>query len=176
MEGTIGEIRMFAGTFEPKSWAFCAGQILSVPQNTALFSILGTTYGGDGRNTFMLPNLCGRTAVGAGQGAETAYYPLGEKIGSETVTLNASNLPPHAHQQMASGDTPTVNTAAGTALASNTRATNPPMPKIYAAPGNPVQMGTITGPTGGSQPLNVVQPSLGINYIICTYGSYPSRN
>ena len=176
MEGTIGEIRMFAGVFEPKSWAFCLGQTLSVNQNTALFSILGTTYGGDGKNTFMLPNLGGRTAVGAGQGAGTTYYPLGAPTGSETVTLNASNLPPHAHQQMASADTPTGNTAAGTALASNTRVTNPPMANIYAAPADLVAMGTSTGPTGTSQPLSVVQPSLGINYIICTYGNYPSRN
>lgn len=176
MDGTIGEIRMFAGTFEPKNWAFCLGQTISIPQNTALFSILGVTYGGDGVKTFMLPNLGGRTAVGAGQGAGTTYYPLGEQTGSETVTLDASNLPSHVHQQMASGDTPTANTASGTALASNTRATNPPMPNIYAAPGDLVKMGTATGPAGGSQPVSVVQPSLGINYIICTYGAFPSRN
>jgi microcystin-dependent protein len=176
MEGTIGEIRMFAGIFEPRSWAFCLGQTLSISQNTALFSILGTTYGGDGRNTFMLPNLGGRTAVGAGQSAGTSNYTLGEPTGSETITLNESNLPPHTHQQMASGDTPTQNTASGAALASNTRATNPPMTNIYAVSGDPVPMGTPTGPAGGSKPLSVVQPSLGINYIICTSGYFPTRN
>lgn len=176
MDGTIGEIRMFAGTFEPRNWAFCLGQTLGVRQNSALFSILGTTYGGDGVNTFMLPNLGGRTAVGAGQGAGTAYYPLGAPTGSETVTLNESNLPPHVHQQMASADSPTTNTASGAALASNTRGTNPPMPNIYAAPGDLAKMGTSTAPAGGSQPVSVVQPSLGINYIICTVGAFPSRN
>lgn len=176
MDGTIGEIRMFAGTFEPKSWAFCLGQTLSVQQNQALFSILGTTYGGDGKNTFMLPNLGGRTAVGAGQSQGTSLYTLGDQTGNENVTLNSNNLPPHAHQQMASGDTPTQNIASGTALASNTRGTDPPMPNIYAAPGNLVPMGATTGISGASQPFSVVQPSLAINYIICTWGAFPSRN
>jgi microcystin-dependent protein len=177
MEGTIGEIRMFAGNFEPKSWAFCQGQIMAISGNTALYSILGTTYGGDGRSTFALPDLGGRTAVGAGQSGGTSQYQLGQQTGSENVTLTPGNLPPHVHQQMASSDAPVQNTAEGAVLASNTRSTNPPMANIYAANAdNSVAMGSMTAPAGGGQPVNVVQPSLGMNYVICLFGTFPPHN
>ena len=177
MEGTIGEIRMFAGNFAPKSWALCQGQLLAISQNTALFSILGTTYGGDGRTTFGLPNLQGRVALGIGNGPGLSGYVLGEQTGSESVTLLAQNLPPHSHLQNGSGDPPTQNSAGGASLATNGRATNPPMPNVYAAnANNPIGMGSMTGTTGGGQPVSLIQPVLGINYIVCLYGVFPSRN
>jgi microcystin-dependent protein len=175
MEGTIGEIRMFAGNFEPRSWAFCQGQLMSIAENTALFSILGTTYGGDGQVTFALPNLAGRTAVGAGQGAGLTNYVLGEMLGHETQTITQSNMPAHAHTMMATADGATTNVATGASLASNPRGGS--MPNIYeAGAANQVPLGSQTGPAGGNQPFSIIQPVLGINFVICMEGIYPSRN
>lgn len=176
MEGTIGEIRLFAGNFAPKNWALCQGQILAIQQNTALFSILGTTYGGNGQTTFGLPDFRGRVGIGVGQGPGLSNYILGQVQGTENMTLTQNNLPPHVHQQTASGNEPSQNTASGAALASNGRSTNPPMPNIYAAASNPVNMGSTTAPAGAGQPFSIVQPVLGMNYIICLFGVFPSRN
>src|SRR3954468_23228168 len=96
-EPFLGEIRMFGGNFAPRGWAFCNGQILSIAQNTALFSLLGTTYGGNGQTTFGLPDLRGRVAVSAGQGPGLSNYSLGELAGSESVTLTSANMPAHNH-------------------------------------------------------------------------------
>ena len=170
-EGFIGEIRMFAGNFAPKDWAFCQGQILSIAQNTALFSILGTTYGGDGRVTFALPNLSGRVPVGVGQGAGLTNRQLGEMSGTETVTLTTAQMPAHSH---------TVNavTADGNQnLPTNSFPANTKtLDKEYStvAP-NTTMNPTMIGVSGGSQPFGVMQPSLGMNYIICVNGIYPSR-
>src|SRR5690242_20983611 len=97
MEGTIAEIRMFAGNFAPRNWAFCASQILSIAQNTALFSLLGTTYGGNGQTTFALPDFRGRTPVGWGQGPGLSNYDLGQVGGTETSTLTVQTMPAHTH-------------------------------------------------------------------------------
>ena len=168
---------MFAGDFAPKNWAYCQGQLISISQNTALFSILGTTYGGDGRVTFGLPDLRGRVAVGPGQGPGLSNYALGEMIGTESVTLLSANLPQHNHPQMGSSNEPTSNSASGAALATNGRGTTPPMPNIYSTDGsNPVPMGVPTGVSGGGQPVSVLQPVMGMNYIVCMYGVFPSRN
>src|ERR1700754_404975 len=105
MEGYIAEIRLFAGNFAPRNWAYCAGQIISIAQNTALFSLLGTTYGGNGQTTFALPDLRGRAAVGTGQGGGLTNRVLGEIGGSESVTLLVSNLAPHNHM-VATNNTP----------------------------------------------------------------------
>ena len=170
-EGFIGEIRMFAGNFAPKDWAFCQGQLLSISQNTALFSILGTTYGGDGRSTFALPNLSGRVPVGVGQGAGLTNRQLGEMSGTETVTLTTAQMPAHSH---------TVNavTADGNQnLPTNSFPANTKtLDKEYStvAP-NTTMNPTMIGVSGGSQPFGVMQPSLGMNYIICVNGIYPSR-
>jgi microcystin-dependent protein len=175
MEGTMGEIRMFAGNFQPLSWAFCQGQIMSIAQNSALFSILGTTYGGDGVQTFALPNLAGRSSVGAGQAAGLTNYVLGEALGQETQTLTQSTMPAHTHAMMATSDGASTNVAAGGSLASNPRGGT--MPNIYeAGAANQVPMGSPTGPAGGNQPFSVIQPVLGMNFIICLEGIYPSRN
>jgi microcystin-dependent protein len=97
MEGTIGEIRMFAGTFAPRTWAFCSNQLISIAQNTALFSILGTTYGGNGQTTFALPDFRGRVAVGTGTGPGLPNVQLGQMAGTPTVTLLTTNMPAHNH-------------------------------------------------------------------------------
>ena len=170
-EPIIGEIRMFAGNYAPQGWAFCQGQLLSISQNTALFSILGTTYGGDGRVTFALPNLSGRVPVGVGQGAGLTNRQLGEMSGTETVTLTTAQMPAHSH---------TVNavTADGNQnLPTNSFPANTKtLDKEYStvAP-NTTMNPTMIGVSGGSQPFGVMQPSLGMNYIICVNGIYPSR-
>lgn len=182
MEGTIAEIRMFAGNFAPRNWAFCNGQIMAISQNTALFSILGTTYGGNGQTTFALPDLRGRVPVGAGQGPGLPNITLGEASGTPTTTLLTTNMPAHAHSFSASGsmacktgsgdaDSPGGNIPAGSATDEN-----------YAAPasGNgsmaPINVSGNTGVAGGSQPFSIMQPYLGMNYIICLFGIFPSRN
>jgi len=180
MEGTIGEIRMFAGTFPPRDWAFCSGQLLSIAQNTALFSILGTTYGGNGQTTFALPDLRSRTAIGVGQGPGLSNISLGEQSGTETVTLLTTQMPAHTHAtsgtlamgaKNGAGDSisPTGNypaVVAGTNFYSTTQ-------DAQMAPLN----GSLTiGVAGNSQPVPIRNPYLGMNYIICLFGIFPSRN
>ncbi|MCW3786698.1 phage tail protein [Plebeiibacterium sediminum] len=174
-EAMIGEIRMFAGNFAPRGWALCDGQLLSISQNTALFSILGTTYGGDGRTTFALPDLRGRVPMHAGSGTNLTSRSLGQKTGSETNTLNITQIPSHTHSvtvtnpvydDEANSDDPTGRYPAvsGENMYSDETNTNGATPEI-----------TI-GNAGGSQPVNNMQPSLTINFIIATSGVFPSRN
>jgi microcystin-dependent protein len=177
MEGTIGEIRMFAANFAPKFWALCQGQLLPIQQNQALFSILGTTYGGNGQTTFALPDLRGRVAVGFGNGADLSPNALGQMAGTETVTMLQTNMPAHNHQMIASNNPPTTNVTDGASLASNNNTVSPPMPNIYVAGApNPVPMASQTGTVGGNLPINNIQPYLSIEYIICMQGIFPSRN
>jgi microcystin-dependent protein len=177
MEGMIGEIRLFAGNFAPRSWAFCQGQVLSIASNSALFSILGTTYGGNGQTTFALPNFQGRDVIGTGTGPGLNTFSLGQQGGTETNTLSVSNLPAHTHEMMASADSPIGNSASGAVLASNSRSTTPPMPNIYdAGSSNPVTMASTTGNSGGNIPMTNMQPYLVLNYIICLQGLFPVRN
>jgi len=177
MEGTLAEIRLFAGNFGPRGWAICQGQILSIDQNTALFALIGTIYGGDGQTTFALPDLRGRVPVGVGQGPGLPYYDLGEMSGNPTITLLVSNIPSHTHAMTASADGPTPNTASGNSLASQSRANGGTMPNAYAAGAtSPVAMASQTSASGGNQPFSIMQPYLGLNYIICMEGFFPSRN
>lgn len=182
-EAYIGSLVLFAGNFAPRNWAFCDGSLLNISQNTALFSILGTTYGGNGTTTFALPDLRGRVAVHANNGQAgpgSAAVQLGERAGNNNVTLNTTQLPAHTHgQQFMSGAATTPTPAAGMSLAQangsvpgsgDTTTTN-----IYGSSGSPVAGGQ-TSPAGASQPVSVMQPYLGINYIICLYGLYPSRS
>ena len=178
MEGTIGEIRMFAGTFAPRNWAFCAGQLMSISQNTALFSILGTTYGGNGQTTFGLPDFRSRVAVGTGQGPGLSNITLGEQAGTETVTLITQQIPPHNHP-INGNATGLANSAApaGNSIGIGVvPSTNAPV-NMYnnAAPGAALN-GQTCGLAGGGQPHSNVQPYLGMNYIICLFGIFPSRN
>lgn len=170
-EPFIGEIVMFAGNFAPRGWAFCQGQLLSIAQNTALFSILGTTYGGNGQTTFALPDLRGRVPVGQGQGPGLSQYTLGQLSGSETVTLLQTQMPAHGHFVACSSDDATSGDPSA-----NFPSAFPQ--KIYAnaaTPGKTMNAAMIAQ-TGGSQPHTNIQPYLCINFIIAIEGIFPSRN
>jgi microcystin-dependent protein len=190
MEGTIGEIRMFAGTFAPRNWAFCAGQLMSISQNTALFSILGTTYGGNGQTTFGLPDLRSRVPVGTGQGPGLSNISLGEVSGTETVTLLTTQMPAHTHTATATvtgtctpgcvEDNGTADSPAGARPAiSPSGAKNYSTAAVDSAMGSSPIAATATvtiGIAGNSQPVPIRNPYLGMNYIICLFGIFPSRN
>ena len=171
-DSIIGEIRMFAGNFAPTGWAFCQGQLLPIAQNQALFSLLGTTYGGDGRTSFALPDLRGRVPVGFGQGLGLSNRVIGEQFGSELVTLNINQMPSHNHTVNA------VTTEGNQNLPTNSLPANTKtLDKEYSdANANTTMKATMVNPTGGSQPFGVSQPSLGVNFIIALQGIYPSRN
>lgn len=172
MEGYIAEVRLFAGNFAPRGWAFCQGQILSIAQNTALFSLLGTTYGGNGQTTFGLPDLRGRVAVGPGQGPGLPPINLGQVAGAPTHTLIITEIPAHNHTLNGVTEPGDVASPAGAFLA-GTGGLDPE----YRASGTTVGMAPQSiGVAGGSQPHNNMQPYLGLNYIICMEGIYPSRN
>ena len=171
-DSIIGEIRMFAGNFAPTGWAFCQGQLLPIAQNQALFSLLGTTYGGDGRTTFALPDLRGRVPVGFGQGPGLSNRVIGDQFGSELVTLNINQMPSHYHTVNA------VTTEGNQNLPTNSLPANTKtLDKEYSdANANTTMKATMVNPTGGNQPFGVSQPSLGVNFIIALQGIYPSRN
>lgn len=181
MEGTMAEIRMFAGNFNPRSWFFCNGALISIAQNTALFSLLGTTYGGDGQVTFAVPDLRGRVAVGAqfSQGPGLPAVQLGEMSGTNTTTLLSINLPAHNHVITGS-----VSPQAATdgALFTDPVGKYPGPGAFYSAAGDNVNMAPIPATglavsiAGSNAPVNNMQPYLGMNYIICAEGIYPSRN
>ncbi|MBX0290371.1 tail fiber protein [Hymenobacter sp. HSC-4F20] len=182
-EAFIGSIVLFAGNFAPNGWAFCDGSLLNIAQNSALYSILGVTYGGDGRNTFALPDLRGRVPVHASNGRPGPGLDpvqLGQMGGTPTVTLNAAQMPAHTHTLAVNtgngtasspeGGVPAIgnfeDTGSGTTVTVNSYA---PAPNAQASP-------QAIGAAGGNQPFSVMQPYLGLNYIICLQGLYPSRN
>ncbi len=173
MEPFIGEIKLFAGNFAPRGWALCDGQLLAISQNQALFSILGTTYGGDGRTTFGLPDLRGRTPIHAGRGAGLSDYRLGERGGTEQVTLTTNQIPSHSHSLHANSKAANTAAPAGSALA-NTRGRD----FDYDQSGeiDTTLSGKSIGAAGGSQPHENRQPYLAVNYIIALVGIYPSRS
>jgi microcystin-dependent protein len=171
----IAEIRMFAGNFAPRGNAFCNGQIIGIAQNTALFSLLGTTYGGNGTTTFALPDLRGRMAIGNGNGPGLTPRVLGQQGGVENVTLLSTQMPAHTHVPQASSLPGTqASPASGVWAASASGRTPPP---LYVAPPAAVAMSTSAiGITGGNQPHQNMQPYLAISYIIATQGVFPARN
>jgi microcystin-dependent protein len=175
----LAEIRIFAGNFAPHGWAFCDGQILSISQNTALFSLLGTTYGGDGRSTFALPNLQGSAPLQAGQGLGLSLYSLGQTGGEQTVTLLTSEMPSHGHSAQgygaANGDLASPANAKSWSKAAYGRQGF----KMYAPSvgGGNVQMNpSALGITGGSLPHNNLPPFLGLTFIIALQGVFPARS
>ncbi|WP_293744401.1 phage tail protein [uncultured Pedobacter sp.] len=205
MEGTIGEIRAFAGNFAPQTWMFCHGQSLSISMYTPLYAILGTNYGGDGVNTFKLPNIASRIVVGAGQGQGLSHYSLGEVDGEEQHTLIQLEMPTHTHLTTQTNST----AAAAVDISLNGVAVDGTLPSpqgnylaqdssgndsIYADPNNSpnlvsldsqaVQISNLTPPrpvvtiglAGASVPHNNIQPVLGVNYVICVEGLFPSRD
>lgn len=172
-EPFVAEIRIFAGNFAPRGWAFCNGQLLPIAQNTALFSLIGTTYGGDGRSTTALPNLEGRAPMHPGRGPGLTARRLGERGGVETVTLTEAQMPNHTHTLRANAFPASFQIPNGSrtfARSSNGNA-------YRANPSNLVPMadGALTS-TGGSQAHNNMQPFLTMNYIIALVGLYPSRS
>lgn len=178
MEGYIAEIRLFAANFAPRNWGYCNGAILSIAQNTALFSLLGTTYGGNGQTTFGLPDFRSRTAIGVGTGPGLSPMSLGQISGTETVTLITTQMPQHVHTS--NGNVTPAAFNGGASDSSPVGNYPAKSPTLYASTHN-VIMGatnaTVTmGVAGNSQPHFNIQPSLGMNYIICLYGIFPSRN
>jgi len=184
--GMMGEVKLFAGDFPPRNWSFCDGQILSISSNQALFAVLGTTYGGDGRTTFALPDLRGRVAIGPRRGPGLNNYSEGQRGGTQTNTLNETQLPSHAHQanvkvnaNSSNGTTkdPTGNYPAATVYQLN-RADIKDI-KSYSPTSdvemNPNAVNITIDNTGGNQPINNIQPFLSMNYIICLQGLFPAR-
>lgn len=196
MNGVIGEIRGFGGNFAPRAWAFCEGQLLSINANQALFSILGTTYGGDGRTTFALPDLRGRIPVSQGRGPGLSNHNLGARSGQEVVTITQTSMPSHNHFAVATtvaaiadlnissaggtSGSPIAGGSLGVEAASSAFFYNDdpaPDTQLAQASISNIQINetvTVT-PTGGSQYHNNMMPYLTIYWIICMQGIYPSR-
>ena len=176
MDGTIGQIMMFGGNFAPRNWLYCHGQLLSIAQNQAFFSVIGTIYGGDGRTTFAMPDLRGRAAVSAGTGPGLSNYPLGSRRGSETRQLIAANVPSHNHSVALVGEENIANSGdpSNKMLAVSTS-------QVYTSDtaNNEVAMNAKSisqQNVGGNQPFQIIQPVQAVNYVICTAGIFPSRN
>jgi len=167
----LGEIKMVGFNFAPRGYALCNGQILSIAQNTALFSLLGTMYGGNGQTTFALPDLRGRVPIHQGQGPGLSSYTIGQQSGVETVTLSTPQLPPHNHTVNASSAADSKNPSGnvpGVTGAGSSYSSTP-------TPGVVMNAGMVTG-GGGGQPHENRQPSLCINVVIALEGIFPSRN
>lgn len=174
----LGQIMLVGFNFAPYGWAQCHGQLLPISSNTALFSLLGTNYGGDGRSSFGLPNLQGRCAVGFGQGPGLSQYDLGQTGGSVSVTLNSSNIPAHTHTVKAtegrvqSASTPASNFFSEVSLSS--------IGNIYdgspAAPFLAMSQSTLGASAGGNMPHNNMMPYLALNWIIALQGVFPPRS
>lgn len=172
MEPFLGEIRLFAGNYAPSGWAICDGRSLPIADNNALYSLLNTVYGGDGVNTFNLPDLRGRIPVHQGTGPGLSSYALGAKAGSETITLAPTQLPAHNHAMLASMDSAQTANPQNNLLAASTVS-------FYSAADSSklVSMApTMVASTGGSQPHNNLMPFLCVNYIIALQGIYPTQN
>jgi len=169
----VAEIRIFPFNFAPRGWAFCNGQIMPISQNTALFSLLGTTYGGDGRSNFALPNLQGSSLIAPGQGPGLSLHDLGETGGTESVTLIQSEIPSHTHQIQAVDSLGTVNSPEGALWARPRygRATE----KAFSTVAGPVQDAAAISPTGGDLPHNNMPPYLVLNFCIALQGIFPPR-
>jgi microcystin-dependent protein len=169
----LGEIRMFSGNFAPRGWAMCNGQLLSISQNTALFSILGTTYGGNGTSTFALPNLQGRVPIHVGQGAGLSLYNLGQQAGVENVALTQGQMPTHNHtvNAVASGGNQASPASGSLAIES----TGTSLDYSTVTPTSPMNAAMLST-SGSGQPHTNIQPYLCVNFIIALVGIYPSRN
>jgi microcystin-dependent protein len=174
----LGAVKLFAGNFAINGYALCNGQLLSIQQNTALFSLLGTTYGGNGVQTFALPNLQSRVPIGQGNGAGLTPRVIGESAGAENVTLTTSTVPTHQHSFNASQGPTTTLTAGPTVLTGTLQASDG---EFYAAPGQPgftaVSLNaTAVNTAGNNLAHNNIQPTLAITYLIALVGIFPSRN
>jgi microcystin-dependent protein len=162
----VGEIRMFGGNFAPAGWMFCQGQLLAIAENDILFNLIGTTYGGDGQETFALPDLQGRTPMHVGNG-----HVLSEKAGVEQVTLTAPQMPIHSHPMVVSKDQGTQSAPAGKTMGSNQSVL-----MFRPGPGGQTFDPATVSVTGGSQPHDNMQPYLVVSYIISLFGIFPTQN
>jgi microcystin-dependent protein len=165
----IGEIRLFGGNFAPQNWAFCDGQLIAISQNDALFTLIGTTYGGDGQSTFALPDLRGRVPNHMGTSNTGSTYFIGQSGGVETVTLTTAQIPAHAHTVEASPNAGSQAGPGGALLAGGVSMYSPSAPNVSVAP-------AAVHATGGSQPHSNFQPYLCVAFIISLFGVFPSRN
>jgi microcystin-dependent protein len=169
-EPFIGEIRMFGASFAPAGWAFCNGATIPISENDALFTLIGTTYGGDGQETFQLPDLQGRLPMHQGTGKDGNTYTLGEKAGVETVTLTTQQIPIHTHAMIGSNNTATTQLPGGNVAAQGTG-------QIYTSANSPINMSAQSiAPIGGSQPHENLQPYLCISFIISLFGVFPQQS
>jgi len=181
MDPLLAMIFLFGSNFAPTGYQFCSGQLLSIAQNTALFSLVGTTYGGNGTNNFALPDLRGRVPIGQGQGPATSNYQLGQFAGSETVSILVNNLPAHNHSFNVSGSPGTTSIPGTTTYLSRGPITgagpNATIGEIYTTttPNTTLAQNAI-GLTGTNTPLSILQPYLAVSYIIAMVGIFPSRN
>ena len=168
----VGEIRLFGGSFAPAGWALCQGQLVSIAENEVLFTLIGTTYGGDGQETFGLPDLRGRVPLHQGNGPGLSPRVIGERAGAETVTLSTQQLPAHSHTLVAT--TATASATAGPAAGVLATASV----KLYGtgAPGTTLANAAIAPASGGNQPHENMAPFLAIHYIISLYGIFPSQS
>lgn len=167
-EPYIGEIRMFAGNFAPNGWMFCEGQQMPISENDALFTLIGTTYGGDGQETFNLPNLASRVPIHMGTGPDGTTYQIGELAGTEQETLTTQSIPAHSHPATGSNAGASSQTPGGNMFA---QAVNNPYSFV-----SPIAMNAQSiSPAGGSQPHENTQPFLCINFIISLFGVFPSQ-
>lgn len=167
----VGEIRMFGGNFAPAGWAFCNGQSMPISENETLFNLIGTTYGGDGQQTFNLPDLQGRIPLHAGQGPGVSQnYQLGEMAGSESVTLSTQQIPIHNHALIASTDPANTPNPGGNVLSAPITAT-----PFYIQTPNVAMNASILAPQGGNQPHDNMMPFLCVSFIISLFGIFPSQ-
>jgi microcystin-dependent protein len=166
----IGEIRMFGGNFAPAGWALCHGQLLAISENDALFTLIGTTYGGDGQETFALPDLRGRIPIHMGAGPSGTTYIIGEAAGVESVTLSTQQIPNHTHAVTVSTDPPNQPNPGGNVLAASN------VIELYSGdpPDSQLNAGAVV-PTGGSQPHENMMPFLCVNFIISLFGIFPQQ-
>ena len=169
----VGEIRMFAGNFAPNGWMFCQGQTLPISENDVLFQLIGTTYGGDGQETFNLPNLASRVPIHSGTGPDGTTYQIGEMAGTETVTLTVQQIPGHNHPALATNSQGTSQSPAGAVLATPT--TSQPNVVMYGTDSVAAMNNAAIGPQGGGQPHENTQPFLCIDFIISLFGIFPSQ-
>lgn len=169
-EPYIGEIRMFAGNFAPNGWMFCEGQTLPISENDALFTLIGTTYGGDGQETFNLPNLASRVPIHMGTGPDGTTYQIGEMAGTEQETLTTQQIPTHSHPLLCSTGPGNVNTPGG-----NITAESPSVKYLIEDTPSLAMNAAAISPAGGSQPHENTQPFLCINFIISLFGVFPQQ-
>lgn len=184
-EPYLGQVEIFSFNFPPKGWTTCSGQLLPINQNQALFSLLGTNYGGNGQTTFGLPDLQGRVAIGQGQGQGLSSYVLGEKLGTEVHTLVTNEMAAHNHSLNADSttaatnntDVPSTNVVLGQTVGTQSGVANPFALNLYASgiPGGTLDTDSI-GLAGGNQPHSNVMPYLALNFCIALIGIFPSRN